>query len=157
MTAMTDNLPIRLADARIDPAYVEQVCRRQYDEGEKKLMLAVLQEALNNFVQFLPARKGTGQEQFREIEEWFWGDGGEWPFSFRNIAETLGISTSYFLNGLMRLKLNKLHGWSRAHCKVKPFRIGRTAYRTRYTGLAKNRRYRRIASSSPPERVALTQ
>lgn len=150
-------LPIRLADARIDAAYVEQVSRRQYDEGEKKLMLAVLQEALNNFVQFLPAKSTAGQEQFREVEEWFWGDDGEWPFSFKNIAETLGMSSSYFLNGLMRLKLNKLQGWNRAHCKIKPFRIGRTAYRTRYTGLGKHRTYGKSAFSARRDGVVVSQ
>ncbi len=138
---MTENFPIRLSDARLDVEYVDQICRNQYDEGEKKLMLAVLQEALNNFVQFLPARDAAGQEQFREVEEWFWGKDGEWLFSFNNIAESLGISSTYFLDGLMRLKRNRLRGWHRAESKVKPFRIGRTAYRTRYTGMSKGRAY----------------
>lgn len=138
---MAENFPIRLSDARLDVAYVDQICRNQYDEGEKKLMLAVLQEALNNFVQFLPSKDVTGQERFREVEEWFWGDDPEWLFSFKNIAESLGISSSYFLDRLMTLKRNRLRGWSRAQFKVKPFRIGRTAYRTRYTGMSKGRAY----------------
>ena len=138
---MAENFPIRLSDARLDVAYVDQICRNQYDEGEKKLMLAVLQEALNNFVQFLHAKDVTGQERFREVEEWFWEDDGEWLFSFKNIAESLGISYTYFLERLMTLKQNRLRGWSRAQSKVKPFRIGRTAYRTRYTGMSKGRAY----------------
>ena len=138
---MAENFPIRLSDARLDVAYVDQICRNQYDEGEKKLMLAVLQEALNNFVQFLPSKDVTGQERFREVEEWFWGDDPEWLFSFKNIAESLGISSSYFLDRLMTLKRNRLRGWIRAESKVKPFRIGRTAYRTRYTGMSKGRAY----------------
>jgi len=143
---MTETFPIRLSDARLDGEYVDQICRNQYDEGERKLMLAVLQEALNNFVQFLPARDMAGQERFREVEEWFWGEDGEWLFSFNNIAESLGISSSYFLDGLMRLKQNRLRGWVRAGSKVKPFRIGRTAYRTRYTGMSKGRAYANRAS-----------
>jgi hypothetical protein len=138
---MTENFPIRLGDARLDLEYVDQICRNQYDEGEKKLMLAVLQEALNNFVQFLPAKDVTGQTRFREVEEWFWEDNGEWLFSFKNIAESLGISSSYFLDGLMDLKQKRLRSWNCAQSKVKPFRIGRTAYRTRYTGISKGRTY----------------
>ena len=138
---MTENFPIRLSDARLDGEYVDQIFRNQYDEGEKKLMLAVLQEALNTFVQFLPARDVTGQDRFREVERWFWDDDDEWLFSFKNIAESLGLSSSYFLDGLMNLKRNRFRGWSRAESKVKPFRIGRTAYRTRYTGMSKGRAY----------------
>ena len=143
---MAENFPIRLSDARLDVEYVDQICRNQYDEGEKKLMLAVLQEALNNFVQFLPAKDIAGQERFREVEQWFWRDDSEWLFSFRNIAESLGLSSSYFLDGLMNLKRKRLRGWSRAESKVKPFRIGRTAYRTRYTGMSKGLTYANCTS-----------
>jgi hypothetical protein len=151
---MNENLPIRLSDAKIDSEYVEQVCRRQYDEGEKKLMLAVLQEALNNFVQYLPAKNAEGKEQFKQIEQWFSEPESEWLFSFNNIADTLGISSSYFLGGLMRLKRDKLRGWSRAASKLKPFRIGRTAYRTRYTGIAMRRGYRQTTLTKRRARLA---
>jgi hypothetical protein len=133
--------PIRLSEARMEPVYVEQVNRRHYDEGAKKLMLAVLQEALNNFVQLLNAKKPEHQEQFREVELWFWSDDGEWLFSFRNIAEHLGINPNYFRGGLLRLKTDKYSNRRLTEAKSKPFRIGRTAYRTRYTGKSRPAAY----------------
>ena len=131
---ITESLPIRLSEARMEPAYVEQLNRRHYDEGAKKLLLAVLQEALNNFVQLLDAKKPEHQEHFREVELWFWSDDAEWLFSFRNIAEHLGINPNYFRAGLLRLKTKKFANRRLTEAKSKPFRIGRTAYRTRYTG-----------------------
>lgn len=125
---------LRLSEARMEPAYVEQSHRRHYDEGAKKLMLAVLQEALNNFVRLLNAKKPEHQEQFGEIESWFWSDDTGWLFSFKNIAEHLGINPTYFRAGLSRLKTKKSANRRLTQAKSKPFRIGRTAYRTRYTG-----------------------
>jgi hypothetical protein len=135
VTFMTgETLSLRLSEAHMEPAYVEQVHRRHYDEGAKKLMLAVLQEALNNFVQLLDAKKTEDKEHFGEVESWFWSEDCEWLFSFNNIAEHLGINPNYFRAGLLRLKTNKFVNRRLTQAKSKPFRIGRTAYRTRYTG-----------------------
>jgi hypothetical protein len=131
---MPETLSIRLSEARMEPAYVEQLNRRHYDEGAKKLMLAVLQEALNNFVQFLDAKSSHEKDEFKDIEAWFWAEDNEWLFSFKNIAEHLGINANYFRTGLVQLKSNKFANRRLKEAKSKPFRIGRTAYRTRYTG-----------------------
>jgi hypothetical protein len=138
---MAETVPIRLSEARMDPAYVEQLHRRHYDEGAKKLMLAVLQEALNNFVQFLDTKDSEGQAQFKEVESWFWADDTDWLLSFRNIAEHLGLNPNYFRSGLLRLKTNKIANRRLMETKLKPFRIGRTAYRTRYTGKSRPAAY----------------
>jgi hypothetical protein len=131
---MPETLPIRLLDARMEPAYVEQLNRRHYDEGAKKLMLAVLQEALNNYVQCLDSKNSEAQDQFKDVESWFWSEDSEWLFSFKNIAEYLGLNANYFRTGLVQLKSNKFANRRLKDAKSKPFRIGRTAYRTRYTG-----------------------
>jgi hypothetical protein len=135
VTFMTgETLSIRLSEARMEPAYVEQVHRRHYEEGAKKLMLAVLQEALNNFVQLRSGKDAETQKHFREIESWFGADDTDWLFSFKNITEHLGINPNYFRTGLLRLKIHKFSDRRLLGKKSKPFRIGRTAYRTRYTG-----------------------
>ncbi len=152
---MAEEFPLRLTEARFHPEYIDQIRRRHYDEGEKKLMLAILQEALNDFVKYLPSKYADGQARFREVEEWFLDSDGEWLFSFSNIAETLGISASYLVNGLMRLKREKSGVWNGAEATIKRFRIGRTAYRTRYTGNARCRAYGRGAPSRQEQRVAL--
>ncbi|MDH3443543.1 MAG: hypothetical protein OEN50_06430 [Deltaproteobacteria bacterium] len=138
---MPETLPIRLSETRMELAYVEQLNRRHFDEGAKKLMLAVLQEALNNFVQFLDAKTPEHREQFREVDSWFWRDEDEWLFSFNAIAEHLGINPSYFRVGLMRIKQSNFPSRRLAETKLKPFRIGRTAYRTRYTRKSRTTAY----------------
>lgn len=132
----TDSLPIRLSEARLAEEYVEQLRRRSYDEGEKKLMLAVLQEALNNFVQFVSAKDPVGRERHAEVERWFLENDGEWLFSFKNICDSLGMDPAYLRTGLIRLKEGRLRRSRRVEYKVKPFRLGRTAYRQRYRGLS---------------------
>lgn len=132
----TEALPIRLSDARMAEEYVEQLRRRSYEEGEKKLMLAVLQEALNNYVKYLPAKDPVGRRQFEDVEHWFLSEDEEWLFSFRNICESIGMDPTYLRTGLDRLRETHGRRWQRAELKVKPFRLGRTAYRQRYTGLA---------------------
>jgi hypothetical protein len=139
----SEGLPIRLSDARLDPDYVSQVCGRRYNEGEKRLMLAVLQEALNNFVQFRAAKDLVGQERFREVERWFFDQKTDWLYSFNSICENLGISSSYFLVGLRRLKGAKASALHPSGSSFKPFRVCRIPHRTRYTGLAKERSYSR--------------
>ena len=138
---MPENLPMRLLEARMEPAYIEQVNRRHYDEGAKKLMLAVLQEALNNFVQFRNEKDAETQKHFSEIESWFGADDTDWLFSFKNITEHLGINPNYFRTGLLRLKTHKFSNRRLLGKKSKPFRIGRTAYRTRYTGKSRPAAY----------------
>ena len=143
-------------ETSLDSGYVDYLKRKHCDEGEKKLMLAVLQEALNNYVQSLSAKDNEESKQkFLEVESWFLNPTDEWLFSFRNIADTLGIDPSYFISGLNRMKENKLRGWRLADAKVKPFRIGRTAYRTRYSALAKNRAYRKANKVAARDRFVI--
>ncbi len=125
----------------MEPAYIEQLNRRHYDEGAKKLMLAVLQEALNNFVQFLDAKSSEGRRQFQDVESWFWSEESDWLFSFKTISDHLGLNPSYFREGLLQLKINKSANRRLTETKSKPFRIGRTAYRTRYTGKSRPAAY----------------
>lgn len=125
----------------MEPAYIEQLNRRHYDEGAKKLMLAVLQEALNNFVQHLDTKSSEGRRHFQDVESWFWSEESDWLFSFKTISEHLGLNPSYFREGLSQLKLNKSANHRLTATKSKPFRIGRTAYRTRYTGKSRPAAY----------------
>lgn len=135
----TETLPIRLSEARLAEEYVDQLRRRSYEEGEKKLMLAVMQEALNNFVQFMPAKDPVGRRRFEEVERWFIENENDWLFSFKNISESIGIDPSYLRAGLLRLKRDRFHRWNRTQTKVRPFRLGRTAYRHRYSPISSAR------------------
>jgi hypothetical protein len=71
-------------------------------EGEKRLMLAVLEDAVNSYQRYADATRVRGRRLFWETCEWFYDDDVEWPFSFLRICELLGIDASYFRRGLVR-------------------------------------------------------
>src|SRR5262249_59111765 len=71
-------------------------------QPEKRLMLAVLEDAVGTFQKYVNARERTGQRLFEDVEEWFASDDGEWPYSFVNISHALGLDAAYLRAGLAR-------------------------------------------------------
>ena len=68
--------------------------------GEKRLMLAVLEDALDCYQKYAFARDGHGRQLFDEANEWIISGNRVWFFSFENICETLGINPEYLRRGL---------------------------------------------------------
>jgi len=71
-------------------------------QPEKRLMLAVLEDAVGTFQKYVTAANRRGQRLFSEAEEWFAGEATEWPFGFENICEALGLEAEYLRAGLWR-------------------------------------------------------
>lgn len=69
-------------------------------QAEKRLMLAVLEEAVGTYQKYVSSRDRNGARLFEEADEWFHSDEIEWPFSFVNICHTLGLEVDYFRSGL---------------------------------------------------------
>jgi len=69
-------------------------------EPEKRLMLAVLQDALFCFQRYFPARGGRRRKLFWESWQWFTVEGSDSVFAFENICEVLGLDASYIRRGL---------------------------------------------------------
>jgi hypothetical protein len=76
-------------------------------EPEKRLMLAILEDAIDCYQENLLAKRGSARRLFKEAEEWILEKGGDWIFSFRNICETLGFNPEYIRQGLLRWKGKK--------------------------------------------------
>ena len=68
--------------------------------GEKRLMLAVLEDALDCFQKYAVARDGHGQQLFDEAKQWITSNDRIWFFSYENICETLEINPEYLRRGL---------------------------------------------------------
>jgi hypothetical protein len=68
--------------------------------GEKKLMLAVLQDALDCYQKYAFAKDGAGQQLFTDAHSWISCPDRNWYFSFENICETLEISPDYLRGGV---------------------------------------------------------
>ena len=74
------------------------------NQGEKRLMLAVLEEAVATFQGHLDAKTRRGQRLFREAEDWIRSADTVWTFAFENVCHTLGLDPEYLRGGLERLK-----------------------------------------------------
>lgn len=68
--------------------------------GEKRLMLAVLEDALDCFQKYAVSRDGHGQQLFDEANAWIVSGDRGWFFSYENICETLEINPEYLRRGL---------------------------------------------------------
>jgi hypothetical protein len=68
--------------------------------AEKRLMLAVLQEAVGTFQRHVDTESGPGVRIFREVEKWFRSSDSSWPFSFENICNALEINPLYLRRAL---------------------------------------------------------
>jgi hypothetical protein len=99
--------------AAIDPAdgeVFEGLFKRTIREGEKELMLAVLEDAVNSFQQHLTAGNEKDRKQFQEAQAWILGKNDDWLFSFDSVCETLDLDPSYIRQGLIAWA--KRHGHS---------------------------------------------
>ena len=70
--------------------------------GEKRLMLAVLQDALDCYQKDAFAKDGPGQQMFADADEWINDEDRGWYFSFENICEILDINPAYLRQGVKR-------------------------------------------------------
>jgi hypothetical protein len=91
-------------DTLLPEQYLETFRRKLPLEPEKRLMLAVLEDAIACFQKYLFARDGKGRTMFREAEEWILEEESDWLFCFENICETLGMEPAYVREGLLRWK-----------------------------------------------------
>ena len=70
--------------------------------GEKRLMLAVLWDALDCFQKYAFARDPHGRGLFNDADTWISCEDRDWYFSFENICETLDINPEYLRRGVQQ-------------------------------------------------------
>ena len=68
--------------------------------GEKRLMLAVLEDAVHVVAKYRTCTDARGRRLFAETVEWILADDFVSAFSFVNVCETLGLSPSCLRRGL---------------------------------------------------------
>src|SRR5262245_6776002 len=67
---------------------------------ERRLMAAVLEDAIRSFCQYARAPRARQQRLFRETAGWFASDDLSWPFSFENICDALALDP-HWIRGLL--------------------------------------------------------
>lgn len=95
-------------DTLLPDQYFETFRRKFHLEPEKKLMLAILEDAVACFQKYIFASDSKGRALFREAEEWVEGRNIEGIFSFDSVCEMLGFEPAYLRQGLVGWKRNAL-------------------------------------------------
>lgn len=95
-------------DTLLAEQYLETFRRKGHLAPEKRLMLAVLEDAVACFQKYVSARDSKGKETFREAEEWILEQDSDWLLSFENICEFLGMNGQYVRQGLLDWKESRL-------------------------------------------------
>ena len=71
-------------------------------EGEKRLMIAILKDAVECLEKYRGARSGSGRSNYDNAIEWVEDTGTEWLFSFTNICDLLGFDPHYVREELLK-------------------------------------------------------
>lgn len=91
-------------DTLLPEQYLDTFRRKLHLEPEKKLMLAVLEDAIACYQKYVLARDSKGKSLFHEAEAWVQDKGGEGIFTFNSICESLGLNPDYLRRGLSEWK-----------------------------------------------------
>lgn len=132
-------------DTLLPEQYLDTFRRKLHLEPEKKLMLAVLEDAIACFQKYVFARDGKGKMLFQEAEDWVQDENSDWLFSFANVCETLGFTPDYLRQGLVHWKSEKFDSRARAKVYQLAPRAGKRKRGLPVTGRARPR-LRRVAS-----------
>src|SRR5437762_13739588 len=95
-------------DIILPEQFVEGVRSDSYVSGEKALMLAVLEDGIRCFQEHLRNPRSNPRLLSRQAAEWIRAADYDWPFSFNNICETLGIDPSALRRALLAWKAERM-------------------------------------------------
>jgi hypothetical protein len=69
-------------------------------QPEKRLMLAVLEDAVATLQRGAAATRRGAARELEEVRAWFASDDTGWPYAFVNVCHVLGFEPSYLRRGL---------------------------------------------------------
>jgi len=88
----------------LDNEIIAKLFKKDIREGEEKLMLAVLADAIDDFKKHAFSKDQRGQKLFQEAEEWFLEKDDDQLFSFEYICTSLQLHPDYIRWGLLAWK-----------------------------------------------------
>ena len=109
--------------------------RRDSDfSPEKALMLAVLEDAIRCFQEYFRTTRARPRMLSRQAERWIRTRDWNWPFSFNNVCDALGIDPDCMRDTLLRMKYERLMTETRPRASTmspRPARIVRLSARAK--------------------------
>ena len=91
-------------DTLLPSQFFDRVRRRTEHDGERRLMIAVLEDAVDVYRKQAGARDPRGEQLFQEAEAWIDDPDRALLFSFQNICDVLDIDADYLRRGLRAWK-----------------------------------------------------
>jgi transposase-like protein len=101
-------------DTLLPIQYFEAMRKKHLLEGEKRLILSVLEDAVECFMKCIDSPTSKGQRLFRDADEWINLEDKRWVFSFDNVCDMLDINPEYMRRGLRQWKERKIAAMQRA-------------------------------------------
>ena len=101
-------------DTLLPIQYFEAMRKKHLLEGEKRLILSVLEDAVECFMKCIDSPTSKGQRLFRDADEWIGLEDKHWVFSFDNVCDMLDINPDYMRRGLRQWKQRKIEAMRRA-------------------------------------------
>src|SRR5271170_7604250 len=104
----------RIDDCTLLPdQYTDLIRRNKLIEGEKKLMLAVLDDAIRCYLRNVNSNDSKRRQEFVEVKDWIGATSavGTWRtnvFSFENLCAALGLEPRFLLARLRTLTMADL-------------------------------------------------
>jgi len=108
-------------DTLLPSQYFAILKRKGAHEPERRLVVAVLEDAVECFQKHICARDEKARQLFVDAEEWICSEDRSWPFSFENVCDLLQINPQYLRRGLMVWRDRQLNEPSRG--KVVPLKL----------------------------------
>jgi hypothetical protein len=91
-------------DTLVPSQYFDRVGVDAGVQPEKRLMLAVLEEAIATFQRHALSSSPRSRRLVEEVETWAAERSDEWPFSFENICAALDLEPEFLRTGMARWK-----------------------------------------------------
>jgi len=142
------------SSARAESNFSDALTPEQYYDGMraddararpiKRLMLAVLEDAMRCYQTYASSRNTAHRRLFVDAERWLMDRKADGVFAFENVCETLGIEPSSLRTGLRRWRLQQLDG-------MNPRRLARRSPVTSISRISAPLKRRRRKPSQAPE------
>ena len=81
--------------------YFAALKRKRFSCGEHRLLVAIMQDAIECFQKHLHARDSKRRQLYIEAEAWVNAEEDDGTFSFDNVCDLLGLNPDYLRQGLL--------------------------------------------------------
>ncbi len=88
-------------DVLLPVQYFAQLKRKKYKSGEHRLVVAIMQDAVECFQKHIHARDSKRRQLYVDSEVWISEDDDRSVFSFNNVCALLSIDCEYARKGLL--------------------------------------------------------